>query len=135
MAWKISGIAILLLFVWFLTAGGSETSGETSLSLSGQVIFRGQVVHSGTIVFTADPQRGAGDSTASGQLHSDGQFTLTGNHGEGIRPGWYRITVTGQVGYGTYARAIPSNYQHPEHSTMLYQVRGQQRIYLDVKLD
>jgi hypothetical protein len=100
--------------------------------VTGQVKYRGQPVRGGSIVFSADPQYGAGTEILTSELGLTGHFTLHDHHQTGLKPGYYRITISN----ASHSHlAIPSRYHDPATSGLHCYVEPNQPLRLTIELD
>jgi hypothetical protein len=121
-----------LAFYFFavaLAAWGCGSSDKPT-PVHGRVFYRGRPLPGGTIVFTPDLERGGFGPLATGEIDSDGRYTLHTQEQLGVVPGWHRVTIASPasaVAPGQEASPplidIPRKYSDPHQSGLLRQVR------------
>jgi hypothetical protein len=100
--------------------------------VTGQVKFRGYPLNGGQIVFSADPEYGAGTELFSAELGIQGHFTLQSHHQQGLKPGYYRITLSSPP---QSRNSIPHRYLDPATSGLRCFVEPDQPLRLTIELD
>ncbi len=126
---------------WFLllmTAGGCadgvgvDAATQQPVYVTGRVRYRGYPVAYGQIVFAADPDFGAGTGMSVAALAHDGTFVLQDGQQLGLKPGYYRITISNhtQSGY-----QLPHRYYDPQTSGLRCQVEAGQPLKLNIELE
>src|SRR5262249_20719765 len=115
--------------------------------VSGKVTYRGEPVTKGSVTFTPMDQ-GSG-RTATGELQSDGSYTLTtATPGDGALPGKYRVSISaveidrsvtkgkpgGMYRVDVLAKAprkdlVPPKYGDPNTSTLAAEVKAEPNTF------
>jgi hypothetical protein len=105
---------------------------QPSVSITGRVTYRGYPLDGGQIVFVADQDYGAGTGLLAVELGHDGRFVLQDGRQSGLKPGYYRITLSS----GSRARMqIPRRYCDPVTSGLRCQVETAQPLRLNIELE
>lgn len=134
MARRTYFLGIFYALVLLLTGCGDRQK-PAELIVRGQILYRGEPVSGGMIVFSPNVERGSTGSLALATLQADGSFTLLGEEGKPIQPGWYRIAVAPRVGtvelptaYRPYP-GLPAKYRNPSKSGLEREVKaGEENI-------
>jgi hypothetical protein len=139
--WAIAGVALGLLWV---LASGCGTGQPARCPVRGTVYYRGAVLSRGTIVFTPDASRGGEGELAHGEIQPDGSYRLRTEAGDGVPPGWYRVTVlsveapasvpAGQR-YGIPRALLPARYRDPDLSDLVREVQAGRVNEIDFHLE
>jgi len=136
-----------------LTLGCSGSAGRPPLArVSGTVTHNGKPVTSGSVVFTpVGDSQGAGARIATGQIESDGSYTLTTyDTGDGAVLGQHIVTVEshgtgedikklnvkpdGKIAYKLPKTTIPDKYNKPDRTPLKHTVEaGSNKIDIDLK--
>jgi hypothetical protein len=123
-----------------LVSGCSDDRSKPPMAkVTGKVVYKGKPVNNGSVIFT--PVAGKGGETgqnATGQLESDGSFTLTTfNTGDGAILGQHVVTVEargddlnklnqpkadGTIAYVLPKPTIPAKYTSPSTSPLRFTV-------------
>lgn len=131
--------------------GGVDKDMPTLAKVTGKVTYKGKPVTNGSVIFT--PIAGKGGETgqlATGQLESDGSFTLTTfNTGDGAILGQHNVTVEssgedinklnqpradGSIAYVLPKSAVPKKYLDPTSSPLKYTVEaGSNNFEIEMK--
>ena len=96
----------------------------------GQILYRGEPVSGGLVVFAPDPERGSDGPLATTTLKDDGSFTLTGDDGKPVPPGWYRVAVAPRAGTVPLPTAdqpypgLPGRFRNPALSGLEVEVKA-----------
>jgi hypothetical protein len=98
----------------------------------GRVTYRGQPLPGGQIVFVADPDYGAGTDLLAASIGLDGSFVLHDGQQVGLKPGYYRITVTSF--HQSYLQ-LPRRYNDPTTSGLRCQIDPDQPLRLNIELN
>ncbi len=122
--WVLAGLLLAAL------AGGCDSGSAERVAVRGQVRFQGRPLPGGTIVFAPDVDRNPGRELAAAQIRYDGSFELQAEHGAGVLPGWYRISVMA----GNPTVRLPAKYRDPVLSGLDCQVRPGQANVVDLDL-
>ncbi|HMP03181.1 MAG TPA: hypothetical protein PKD86_06340 [Gemmatales bacterium] len=99
--------------------------------VQGRAHFSGRPLRGGTIVLSSDPDRDDRELLAQGEIRTDGSFSVRAEGLAGVRPGWYRVTLTGVDAAG---RPTPTRYRHPEQSALLCHIQPGGPVILDFHL-
>jgi hypothetical protein len=129
-------VAWLLLV---LAAGGcadgvcvNEWQQQRPVYVLGRVKYRGYPVPGGQIVFAADPDYGAGTDLIAVDLGLDGGFIVQDAQQVGLKPGYYRITVST---HPSSRCQLPRRYLDPHASGLRCQIEPDQPLRLNIELD
>jgi hypothetical protein len=104
------------------------------------VFYRGQPLAGGTIVFTPDPERGGRGPLATGEIGSDGRYSLRTGETPGAVPGWHKVTIAPPFSADPTApdpggAELPRKYGDPEQSGLLREIKAgkaaEQDFYLE----
>src|SRR4051812_24314393 len=93
---RVVAVGLSLVFAFATVGCGGDANMPKLGKVSGKVTYKGQPVTSGHIVFTPAAGKG-GDTgqTATGEIESDGSYTMTTfNTGDGAILGQHIVTVT-----------------------------------------
>jgi hypothetical protein len=135
------GCAFVLACVILFSSG---CGGVKLYSVSGKVTAGDQPVTAGLVSFIPDDSKGNKSSAgATGQIESDGTYSLNTNGKSGAPAGWYKVTVTpGMPAMGSDMtmdpKAIPklginSKYSSPKTTDLNVEVKESGGSY-DLKL-
>jgi len=118
------GVALVVL------AGcGSEPAKPEPVQ--GRVFFHDEPLRGGTIVFTPDAERGNHGPLATGEIQSDGRYTLHTSDEAGAIVGWHRVTIAA----GPDCQPLPRRYSDPKLSDQSREVKAGQANAFDFHLD
>jgi len=131
--------------------GGVDKDMPTLAKVSGKVTYKGKPVTPGSVIFT--PISGKGGETgqvATGQLESDGSFTLTTfNTGDGAILGQHSVTVEsrggdinalnkpkadGTIAYVLPKPAVPKKYLNPTSTPLKYTVEPGKDNFFEIEI-
>ncbi len=130
-----------------LTAGvlvalaGCQERPPALTPVCGHVYYQGRPLSQGMIVFTPDVQRGGSGPSATGDIQSDGAYTLTTDGQPGAVLGWHRVTLAAlaaePAGPGaTYPRSLlPARYADPELSGQRQEIKSGKENIIDFRLE
>jgi hypothetical protein len=122
-----------LLMGSLLSAAGCESKPPALVPVAGRVTYAGAVVVRGVIVFAPDSEGGNYGACATGEIGSDGRYTLSTEGAPGAIPGWHRVTIAGlDSGYGP---RLPDRFRDPNLSKLRVEVVAGRENALDFKLD
>jgi hypothetical protein len=124
----------LVLTIFFTSAGCGDSfpNAGAPVPASGIVRLRGLPIQNGTIVFSPNPEFGGDAEVVQTGLHADGSFLLSQMAVAGIRPGFYRIAVSGVTSSGY---ATPSRYKDPTTSGLRCTIEPNQPLQLFIELE
>ena len=126
----------LILAVMLLSAGCGNVdlfeSDAPPVTITGQVYYRNYLLPNGWVVFSADPDFGAGTDTIMVPISSDGTFQAYDGKQWGLKPGYYRITVTSQ---GRNGWTLPRKYSDPNTSGLKCMISANQPLRIRLELD
>ena len=140
-----------ILPAFFAWGCGQGTNTLPLAKVTGKVTYNGKPVNPGSVIFT--PVAGKGGETgqvATGQIESDGSFTLTTfNTGDGAIPGQHVVTVEargedlnklnqpkadGSIAYVLPKPKVPSKYTSASTSPLRYTVeKGGNSFEIELK--
>jgi hypothetical protein len=112
-----------------LALAGCGGGDDQPQRVTGRVLYRGAPLAGGTIVFAPDPEKGAEGSIAWGEIAKDGRYSLRTDAGEGVKPGWHRVTFAASAG-----QTLPANYSDPAKSGKTCEVKAGQTNEFDFDL-
>ena len=121
--------------------GCGDRQKPSDLVVRGQILYRGEPLSGGTIVFSPNVERGSNGPLALATLQADGSFTLLGEEGKPIQPGWYRIAVApkaGTVDMPTAERpypGLPAKYRNPSRSGLEREIKAGTENIICLDLD
>jgi hypothetical protein len=108
-----------------LVLSGCGQDGESRATVQGTVRFRNQLLTSGTVVFVPNLDRGTSNELAIGTIKPDGTYQLQSDLGQGVAPGWYRVTIVAGFGPESTMRvALPEKYRDPGRSGLEREVQA-----------
>jgi len=122
-------LGIFYALVLVLTGCGDRQR-SADLVVRGQILFRGEPLSGGMIVFSPNLERGSNGPLALATLQADGSFTLVGEEGKPIQPGWYRIAIApkaGTIDLPTAERpypGLPAKYRNPSKSGLEREIKA-----------
>jgi hypothetical protein len=111
-------------------AGCSSESANPE-AVEGRVFFHNEPLRGGTIVFTPDAERGNQGPMATGEIQSDGRYTLHTGDDTGAVVGWHRVTIAA----GPDCQPLPRKYSDPKLSDQSREVKAGQANAFDFHLD
>jgi hypothetical protein len=114
---RASGVVAIVV----LALAGCGGGGDTPEAVTGRVLYRGAPLAGGTIVFAPDPERGGDGPIAWGEISKDGRYSLRSKTGDGISPGWHRVTFAASAG-----TTLPPRYSDPVRSGQECEVKAGQ---------
>lgn len=147
---KVASASFMMIAVVVVFGCGSGVERPPLGKVTGKVTFNGQPVKSGSVAF--NPAKGPGAETgqiATGQLESDGTFTLTTfDTGDGAVIGQHVVTVTarsedsnfgkkkadGTFDYVLPKSSIPEKYSDATKSNLLYTVEANKNNHFEIEL-
>ena len=121
-----------LLALW--VAGCGFGSNKT-YPVQGRVVFKedNRPLTGGTVLWksVSDP-----NARASGEIGSDGTFTLSSSTGEGVVPGEYQVLIQPPIAEGGERgkATVPPRYQRVETSDLRYTVKPGEN-HVEIKLE
>lgn len=125
---------LLLIITVSGCADGIGVSNDDSqpVYVTGRVRYCGNPVGYGQIVFAADPDFGAGTEMAVASLGYDGSFVVHDERRSGLKPGYYRITISSHTQSNLQ---LPHRYFDPQTSGLRCQVETNQPLKLNIELE
>jgi hypothetical protein len=121
------------LLAGILVTAGCESKPPTLAPVAGRVTYAGAAVVRGVIVFSPDADGGNHGACATGEIGSDGRYTLTTDGLPGAIPGWHRVTVAGLD--SAYGPRLPDRFRDPNLSKLRVEVVAGRENALDFKLE
>src|ERR1700678_4285413 len=118
-----------VLAVTLLALAGWGGGDDAPRPVPGRVLYRGAPLAGGTIVFAPDPEHGGDGPVAWGEIGSDGRYALRTTAGDGISPGWHRVTFAAASG-----KTLPPRYSDPARSGQTCEVKAGQVNEIDFEL-
>jgi hypothetical protein len=115
----------------FASLAGCDTEAAKREPVEGRVYFRDEPLHGGTIAFTPDADRGNDGPMATGEIQSDGRYTLRTGDDPGAVIGWHRVTIAA----GPDGQALPRKYSDPKFSDQSREVKPGQANAFDFHLE
>jgi hypothetical protein len=110
---------------------GCSTETAKHEAVQGRVFFHNEPVRGGTIVFTPDAERGNQGPMATGEIQSDGSYTLRTGAEPGAVLGWHRVTIAA----GPDCQPLPRKYSDPKLSDQSREVKAGEANAFDFHLD
>jgi hypothetical protein len=101
-------------------------------AVQGRVYFHNEPLRGGTIVFTPDAARGNEGPIATGEIQSDGRFTLSTGSESGAVAGWHRVTIAASA---DCKPPLPPRYRDPKLSEQSREVKVGQPNSFDFRLE
>jgi hypothetical protein len=117
------------LGITLLALAGCGGGNDVPETVAGRVFYRGAPLAGGTVVFAPDPEHGGDGPIAWGEIGPDGRYTLHTKEGEGISPGWHRVTFAAAAG-----TTLPPRYGDPARSGQAREVKAGQANQIDFDL-
>lgn len=127
-------IPIIAAIICSTGCGGIDLfeTDTTPVTITGKVLYRGYPLNGGWIVFSSDPQFGSGTDIVMTEVLSDGTFHVHDQQHLGLKPGYYRISVSSNPNPHWQ---LPRRYQDPNSSGLRCTVSAQQPLRLRIELD
>jgi hypothetical protein len=110
---------------------GCNTEAAKREAVQGCVYFHNEPLHGGTIVFTPDAERGNDGPMATGEIQSDGRYTLQTGAEPGAVASWHRVTIAA----GPDCQSLPRKYSDPKLSDQNREVKPGQPNSFDFHLE
>jgi hypothetical protein len=126
---NLGWVGVCGLVLVCLAGCGSEPAQHEAVQ--GRVFLHNEPLRGGTIVFTPDSERGNQGPMATGEIRSDGTYTLRTGEEAGAVIGWHRVTIAP----GPDCQPLPRKYSDPKLSDQSREVKGGQANVFDFHLD
>ena len=126
------GSRSVFVFALCMNLGACQgPAAPTLVPVAGQVKYKQRPLSGATICFIPDITKGNRNGMqATGQTTADGSFTLqTYPHGDGIMPGFYKVTCTIFGGV-----ALPQKYSNATQTPLVIEVKDQGNDHLLLNL-
>jgi hypothetical protein len=126
---NLGRVGVCGLMLVGLAGCGSEVAKQEAVQ--GRVFFHNEPLRGGTIVFTPDAERGNQGPMATGEIQSDGRYTLHTGAEPGAVVGWHSVTIAA----GPDCQPLPRKYSDPKLSDQCREVKTGQTNVFDFHLD
>jgi hypothetical protein len=130
--------ASLALLISGLASGCDYGFGEPA-PVQGHVAYQGVLLRTGTVVFAPDMKHGNTGALARADIQFDGSYALQTEGREGVRPGWYRVTIAALErpadDAGMPISLLPDKYTDPETSGLACEIKPGQENHIEFNLE
>jgi hypothetical protein len=128
-------ITWIVLPVALLLPVGCGKSKPERAPVRGTVYYKGDPLPGGVVAFAPDSERGGSGPPVSGEIGHDGKYELRTSDGDGLLPGWYRITVKAFPAADGKGCPLPNHYGDYDLSDLSREVYAGQTNVIDLRLE